>query len=197
MKYKSLLCVIMIAGTACHKSSESAAADYSTITPTGSNPFTNSLMLPQNAVAAGKQIVFGGGSLPNGTISDSVFIFDAGTNQWSETATSAGHWLGGFTSVNNLVIFAGGDSGPGNLYAPDVDIYAPSTGKWTTAMLSQGRYGLAAAAAGSIAAFGGGQIGPITGATTVDLYDAKTGKWTTSALSVPRTRLAAPGAGTK
>jgi hypothetical protein len=197
MKYALLLCLVLIGVMACHKSGTSASADYSTITPTGSNPFTNSLMLPQNAVAAGNQIVFGGGSLPNGTISDSVFIFDAGTNQWSEAAISAGHWLGGYTSVDNLVIFAGGDGGPGNLYAPDVDIYAPATGKWTTAMLSQGRYGLAAAAAGSIAAFGGGQIGPITGATTVDLFDAKTGKWTTSALSVPRTRLAAAGAGTK
>jgi hypothetical protein len=160
MKYKSLLCVMMIAGTACHKSGGSAAADYSTITPTGNDPFTNSLMLPQNAVAAGNQIVFGGGSYPDGSVSDSAFIFDAGTNQWAEAAMSAGHWLGGYTAVDNQVIFAGGDNFPTNLYAPDVDIYDPSTGKWTTAMLSQGRYGLAAASAGSIAAFGGGQIGP-------------------------------------
>src|SRR5580698_288765 len=141
MRYILLLCLVLLAGSACHKSGTSGLANYSSITSIGSNPFTNSLMLPQVALSAGKQIVFGAGSFPNGTISDSVFIFDAGTNQWSEVSTSAGHWLGGYTTVANLIIFAGGDNSPANVYAPDVDIYNPSTGKWTTATLSQGRYG--------------------------------------------------------
>src|ERR1700722_1989591 len=161
MNYALVLFLALVGGVACHKSGTSGSVNYDSITLVGSNPFTSSLMLPQVAVAAGKQIVFGAGSLPGGTVSDSVFIFDAGKDQWSATAISAGHWLGGYTAVDNLIIFGGGDNYPTNIYASDVDIYNPSTGKWTTAKLSQGRYGLAAASAGSIAAFGGGQIGPL------------------------------------
>ena len=200
MKNVLLLCALATSAMACHKSGTTAtsgSANYSLITFTSSDSFTNSLMLPQAAVAAGSQIVFGAGSLPDGTASDSAFIFDMKTNQWSATTMTAGHWLGGYAAVDNLVIFAGGDDFPTNLYAADVDIYSTSTGKWTTAMLSQGRYGLVGASAGSIAAFGGGQTASHPTVATVDLYDAKTGTWTTGALSVPRARVAAAGAGTK
>jgi hypothetical protein len=197
MKYALLFCLVLVAVTACHKSETAAPANYTSITPTGSDSFTNSLMLPQAAVAAGNQIVFGAGSLPDGSVSDSAFIFDMKTNQWSATAMTAAHWLCGYTAVDDLVIFAGGDNFPTNIYAANVDIYSTSSGKWITATLSQGRYGLAGASAGSIAAFGGGQTSPQNAVATVDLYDAKSGTWTTGALSVPRSRLAAAGAGTK
>src|ERR1700722_2905041 len=108
MKCSLLFCLILTGVIACHKSGTSGSANYSSITLTGSDSFTNSLMSPQAAVAAGNQIVFGAGSEPDGSVSDSAFIFDASTNQWSATAMTAGHWLCGYAAVDNLIIFAGG-----------------------------------------------------------------------------------------
>jgi hypothetical protein len=200
MKRSLFFCLVLIGVMACHKSGTSAtsgAASYSSLSLIGANRFTTSLMQPMAAAAAGNQIVFGAGEVGFGTSSDSVFIFDAGTNQWSEAKTSSGHSSGCMTAVDSLIIIAGGVGGLTNLYSSNVDIYAPSSGKWTTASLSQGRFYLAAASAGSIAAFGGGQTASQEAVATVDLYNAATGKWTASALSSPRFGLAAAGAGTK
>jgi hypothetical protein len=153
-------------------------------------------MQPMAAAAAGNQIVFGAGEIGFGASSDSVFIFDAGTNQWSEAKTGSGHVSGCMIAVDSLIIMAGGVGDLANLYSSNVDIYTPSSGKWTTASLSQGRIYLAAASAGSIAAFGGGQTASQEAVATVDLYNATTGKWTASALSTPRFGPAAAGAGT-
>jgi len=199
MKYPFFFLLVLIGVIACHKSetsATSAAASYTSLSLIGANRFTTSQMQPEAAAAAGNQIVFGIGQVGFGNSSDSVFIFDAGTNQWSEAKIGSGHVSGCMTAVDSLIVLAGGVGGLGNLYSSNVDIYAPSNGRWTTASLSQGRIYLAAASAGSTAAFGGGQTATVEAVATVDLYDATTDKWTVSALSLPRYGLAAAGAGT-
>jgi hypothetical protein len=199
MKCSLLFCLVLIGGVACHKSGTSGASglpDYDSLILIGANRFTTSLMQPMAAAAAGNQIVFGAGEIGFGNSSDSVFIFDAGTNQWAEAKTSSGHSSGCMTAVDSQIVLAGGVGSPADIYSSNVDIYAPSSGKWTTASLSQGRLYLAAASAGSIAAFGGGQTASLEAVATVDLYNASTGKWSASALSSPRFGLAAAGVGT-
>jgi Kelch motif len=186
-------------GKASGKTSTSATSDstnYDSLLLVGSNPFTNSQLQPQVAITSGSQMIFAIAETPS-RISDSVFIFDTATNQWSVTEMPSCHQFAGVTAVDSLIILAGGQAYPNLAGASDVEIYTPSTRKWTTATLSQARYKLAAASAGPIAAFGGGQTVPGSPVTTVDLYNATTGIWTTSAISVPRALLAAAGAGTK
>ncbi len=202
MKYPLLLGLVLISATACHKSGTAATSttsgsvNYDSIIVVGSNPFTNSQLQPQVAISSGSQMIFGIGETSS-RISDSVFIFDTATNQWSVTEMPACHQFAGVTAVDSLIIFAGGQAYPNLTGTSDVEIYTPSTRKWTTATLSQARYELAAATAGPIAAFGGGQTALGATVTTVDLYNATTGNWTTSALSEPRAWPAAAGAGTK
>ena len=110
MKYSLLFCSVLIGVLACHKSGTSAtsgSASYSSLSLIGANRFTTSQMQPQAAAAAANQIVFGAAEFGFGSASDSVFIFDAGSNQWSEAKIGGGHVSGCMTAVDSMIVLSG------------------------------------------------------------------------------------------
>jgi hypothetical protein len=128
------------------------------------------------------------------TYSDSVYVYDTVSRQWSKFRTSSSHSGGAAVACNGKVFLAGGYSG--SLTAPvltaAVDVYDVSTGQWTIAQLSSPRAGIVAAAAGNTVIFAGGSDN-----NNIDIFDMSTNQWTTGSLSVQRADLCAAGAGTK
>jgi predicted RNA-binding protein with PUA-like domain len=113
------------------------------------------------ATSVGKYALFAGGN-GNGSLWNTVDIFNSVTGQWSTATLSQARENVTATSVGDYALFAGGMSN--STVSDTVDMFNSVTGLWSTATLSQARYLMAATSVGDHALFGGGYM------DTVDIF---------------------------
>ena len=108
--------------------------------------------------------------------SDIVDIYDADTDQWTDSNISEARAEMAAATAGNLVFFAGG-IGSGGVSAT-VDIYDADTGLWETASLALARTEVAATTVGNLVFFAGGKTssGSSGYSDLVDVYDTGTGE---------------------
>jgi len=133
------------------------------------------------AASWGSKMVFSGAADEYNQInSDSAYVYDTVSRQWSKFRIGAAHTWGTAVACDGKIFLAGGDSG--SIMWPTapvtVYIYDVASGQWSTARLNSARP-VVAAAAGTTVIFAGGIAN-----NNVDLYDVASGAWTASALNI-------------
>jgi kelch-like protein 20 len=198
-----LIFLAVLAAAACKKTSAAEAKavttqdtpQYSTVTNAGAvtiNPDNQADL----AAGAGSKMVFAGGYQDGAIPSDSAYIFDTATRQWTGSMIGS-HELGSAAATTSKILIGGGIMNKSATVLGAVDVYDAGTGQWSEAQLSLARKGLFATASGDVAAFAGGVDNQSNFYNTVDFYFASTGEWATSQLSTARAYGVAASAGSK
>lgn len=156
-------------------------------------------VMVNSATHVGSKVLFTGslvsmvfdanGALP--TFSDSIYIYDELTEQWSTHPISVPRSDIGVASDGNIAIFAGGYSGQ-NQVSDAVDIYNASTDTWSTTTLSEARMQPGGTFCNGKFYFAGGRNAN-TESKVIDIFDGT--NWTTDSLSIPRSGVAATTVG--
>ena len=142
------------------------------------------------ATTVGDYALFGGGSSPSLSYSDTVDAYDTSLVRSTPTVLSVGRQQLAATTVGNYALFGGG-SGTSAKKKDTVDAYDTTLVRSTPTVLSEARYSLAATTVGNHALFGGGY----NGWDTVDAYDTTLVRITPTVLSETRYSLAATTVG--
>ena len=142
------------------------------------------------ATTVGDYALFGGGSSPSLSYSDTVDAYDTSLVRSTPTVLSVGRQQLAATTVGNYALFGGG-SGTSAKKKDTVDAYDTTLVRSTPTVLSEARYSLAATTVGNHALFGSGY----NGWDTVDAYDTTLVRITPTVLSETRYSLAATTVG--
>jgi N-acetylneuraminic acid mutarotase len=151
------------------------------------------------AASRGSKMVFSGAADEYAQVnSDSAYVYDTVSRQWSKFRIGAAHTWGTAVACDGKIFLAGGDSG--SIMWPTapvtIDIYDIASGQWSTARLNSAPP-VVAAGAGTKIVFAGGYDKLLDDVDNVDIYDVTTKHWSTAALSAPRGVISAAAAGTK
>lgn len=131
----------------------------------------------------GKTIFFAGGRM-NGTVSDTVDIYQADRNTWSRASLSEPRYLPAMITLNKHVFIAGGCLAEGR-YSRATDVYNTEEKEWARFDLSQARGHITAYAANNKVFFVGGRIGS-RNSDIVDIFDVDRGTLEQAHLSQAR-----------
>lgn len=136
--------------------------------------------------SAANKILFAGGSIPSGSHSSRVDVYDLTTKMWSTAELSEARSSIAAIGAGDKVFFAGGDISDGTCATKTVDIYDISNNRWSASSLSIPGSKVVPAAVGNKVLFAGGDggfCGTWARGTTVDIYDLTTKAWSTALLS--------------
>lgn len=142
--------------------------------------------------SAGNKIFISGGTIPSGTHSSRVDIYDLTTQTWSTAELNIARSGAAAIAAGNKVFFAGGEISDGTCASNAVDIYDMASGQWSTASLSIAGSSVAPAVVGNKVLFAGGDAGfcgSWARSTTVDIYNLSTNSWSVTSLSTVRRSL--------
>lgn len=156
-------------------------------------------VMVNSAVHVGSKVMFSGslismefdasGAVP--IFSDSIYIYDELSDEWSTYAISVPRSDIGVASDGNIAMFAGGYSGP-NQVSDAIDIYNASTDSWSTATLSEARMQTGGTFCNGKFYFAGGR-NINTESKVIDIYDGV--NWSIDSLSTPRSAVTAMSVG--